>query len=30
VSFGLLALAAISMVTRDWRGKLAEAEVAEK
>ena len=29
VSAGLLALAAISMATRDWRGKLAEAEAGE-
>jgi putative tricarboxylic transport membrane protein len=30
VSAALLALAAISMVTRDWRGRLAEAEAGEK
>jgi hypothetical protein len=29
ISAALLATAAISMVTRDWRGKLKEAEAGE-
>jgi putative tricarboxylic transport membrane protein len=29
ISAGLLILAAVSLVTRDWRGKLAEAETGE-